>query len=237
MSYIHELDHIRVPYVPSPIEHGPAEDNGKGELPNKSSSTGSTACSLPASQSPVVQAVSWTDISNERMQSPEAAKDMADILQNTKQTVEEAIKRGDRLEGQLRDQTTEAKKVLLTLGEHDHSQFDDLFDEDDGNDGMIKGGEEEPVGKADESYREMDITRDLANITDVEKLINLKDEALERHMLDIIRDVREALDKLQAMFIVAYELLDSAVGRDQCYASLEGPFFGPLWPYLMALCR
>lgn len=44
-------------------------------------------------------------------------------------------------------------------------------------------------------------------------------------------------DKLQVMMTVAYEPLDSPVGRDQCAMTLEETFFKPIWKTLLRLFR
>lgn len=65
----------------------------------------------------------------------------------------------------------------------------------------------------------------------------LKEEALIRQTENVVLDVRSAMDKLLNMLILTYDQLDSAEGRDQCYASMEEPFFKPIWPSLRQLFR
>ena len=70
-----------------------------------------------------------------------------------------------------------------------------------------------------------------------QRIEDLEKQALGRHFQIVAGDVRDHLERIQAMFIVAYEELDNATGKDLCYACVEEPFFRPLWPYLLALSR
>ena len=70
-----------------------------------------------------------------------------------------------------------------------------------------------------------------------EKLKHLQQEALERHLQYIVKDIHEALDRVLIMFIVAYEALDSPTGRDVTYVNIEEPFFKAIWPFLISLYR
>ncbi|XP_067651930.1 VPS9 domain-containing protein 1-like isoform X2 [Haliotis asinina] len=69
------------------------------------------------------------------------------------------------------------------------------------------------------------------------EMTKLAEEAYKRHLSGISQDVHNFMEKLLVMFTIAYEHLDSPTGRDQCYASLEEPFFKPIWKYLLALFR
>lgn len=70
-----------------------------------------------------------------------------------------------------------------------------------------------------------------------EKLACMKNEAYHRHLKGISEDVQISLEKIQALFTMVYDQLDSPVGQDLCYACLEKPFFQPIWQYLVALYR
>ena len=65
----------------------------------------------------------------------------------------------------------------------------------------------------------------------------LERDALEILVRNIAHDVLGYLEEIQTMFIVAYEQLDNAEGRDLCYSCVEEPFFKPIWRYLLALFR
>lgn len=69
------------------------------------------------------------------------------------------------------------------------------------------------------------------------KVQHLQQEALERHLQHIVKDIHAALDKVLTMFVVAYEVLDSPVGRDITYANIEEPVFKAIWPFLLSLFR
>ena len=72
---------------------------------------------------------------------------------------------------------------------------------------------------------------------DQAEIERLSKEAYQRHVKNISADVHMYLEKLLILFTIAYEQLDSPLGRDQCYASLEETFFKPLWKFLLMLFR
>ena len=71
----------------------------------------------------------------------------------------------------------------------------------------------------------------IASVEQMEK------DALQRHLNNIVGDVHEYLGKLRSMLVVIYEDLDTLEARDVCYASLEAPFYKPVWGYIIALYR
>ncbi len=66
---------------------------------------------------------------------------------------------------------------------------------------------------------------------------SLEYEALRRHITNVVQDMQTDLERLQTMWIVAYEELDNATGRDVCYAVLEQPYFRSTWGYILTLYR
>ncbi|XP_006812406.1 VPS9 domain-containing protein 1-like [Saccoglossus kowalevskii] len=83
-----------------------------------------------------------------------------------------------------------------------------------------------------------ELTDDFSDELDVEgKIHKMHSAALKRHLKDVTKDVHKYLDKLQTMFMIIYEDLNTPVGKDQCIASVEKPFFQPVWPYLLTLFR
>ncbi|KAK3610358.1 hypothetical protein CHS0354_008632 [Potamilus streckersoni] len=69
------------------------------------------------------------------------------------------------------------------------------------------------------------------------KIKALINEAYHRHLKGITEDVLTYIEKLQVLFIVAYEELESPMGRDQCNMLIEDAFFMPLWTQLLSLLR
>ncbi|KAL4235268.1 VPS9 domain-containing protein 1 [Mactra antiquata] len=65
----------------------------------------------------------------------------------------------------------------------------------------------------------------------------LKNEAYHRHLNGITDDILTSIEKVQVLFVIMYEQLDSAEGRDQCNVLLEEYFFRPLWNDLLTLFR
>ncbi|XP_060552405.1 VPS9 domain-containing protein 1-like [Ruditapes philippinarum] len=70
-----------------------------------------------------------------------------------------------------------------------------------------------------------------------DKIALLKNEACHRHLKGITEDVLTSVEQLQVLFVIVFEQLDSADGRDQCNVLLERYFFKPVWNYLLALFR
>ncbi|NXT19931.1 VP9D1 protein, partial [Syrrhaptes paradoxus] len=61
--------------------------------------------------------------------------------------------------------------------------------------------------------------------------------ALPEQLKGVVRDIHNAVDRLLALTLLAFEGLDTAAGKDQCLACLEEAFFPPLWAPLLALYR
>ncbi|NXH16006.1 VP9D1 protein, partial [Bucco capensis] len=61
--------------------------------------------------------------------------------------------------------------------------------------------------------------------------------ALPELLKGIVRDIHNAIDRLLALTLLAFEGLSTAAGKDQCLACLEEAFFPPLWAPLLALYR
>ncbi|NWT82482.1 VP9D1 protein, partial [Lanius ludovicianus] len=64
-----------------------------------------------------------------------------------------------------------------------------------------------------------------------------QDTALPELLKGVVRDIHNAIDRLLALTLLAFEGLGTAAGKDQCLACLEEAFFLPLWAPLLALYR
>ncbi|NWZ83087.1 VP9D1 protein, partial [Poecile atricapillus] len=64
-----------------------------------------------------------------------------------------------------------------------------------------------------------------------------QDAALPELLKGVVRDIHNAMDRLLALTLLAFEGLGTAAGKDQCLACLEEAFFPPLWAPLLALYR
>ncbi|GFO41122.1 vps9 domain-containing 1 [Plakobranchus ocellatus] len=76
-----------------------------------------------------------------------------------------------------------------------------------------------------------------AEAEEAKRIAKLSLEACERHLTSICEDIHRYLDKLLVLLTIAYEPLDTPVGKDQCAVSLEEPFFKPIWKTLLLLFR
>lgn len=70
-----------------------------------------------------------------------------------------------------------------------------------------------------------------------DKIAQLKNEAYNRHLKGINEDILTSIEKVQVLFVIVFEQLDSVEGRDQCNVLLEGYFFRPIWKLLLVLFR
>ena len=176
----------------------------------------------------------------------ESGKDIGGATESIKEDLQSAITAGSELTAKLKQDNQEANKIMPNFHqlEFHASELDDLFDNDDDDDnegvdeklqsgktsqGDNKTPEGQVVDQSDLPVRSPDLSET--------KYRELHQAAYKRHLENITKDVHVHMEKLQCMFIVAYEELDSPAGRDQCFASLEEPFFKPLWEYLLALYR
>ncbi|NXD87945.1 VP9D1 protein, partial [Halcyon senegalensis] len=64
-----------------------------------------------------------------------------------------------------------------------------------------------------------------------------REPALPEQLKGVVRDVHNAIDRLLALTLLAFEGLNTAAGKDQSLACLEEAFFPPLWAPLLALYR
>ncbi|XP_022098070.1 VPS9 domain-containing protein 1-like [Acanthaster planci] len=88
--------------------------------------------------------------------------------------------------------------------------------------------ESEEAGEAKQSGKEME---------EQEKIAKLQEDALQRHLKHISKDIQSYLDRLQGLLVAIYEELDSAVAKEQCIAVIEKHFFHLIWRPLLTLFR
>ena len=65
----------------------------------------------------------------------------------------------------------------------------------------------------------------------------LRNDAYHRHLKNITEDILTSIEKIQVLFVIGFEQLDTAEGRDQCNVLVEKHFFKPIWKYLLMLFR
>ncbi|KAM8799234.1 VPS9 domain-containing protein 1 [Eudromia elegans] len=61
--------------------------------------------------------------------------------------------------------------------------------------------------------------------------------SLQEQLTGVVRDIHNAIDRLLALTLLAFEGLSAAPCREQSQACIEAAFFPPLWPPLLALYR
>ncbi|KAL3860222.1 hypothetical protein ACJMK2_010377 [Sinanodonta woodiana] len=194
-------------------------------------------------------------------------KDYSEIYSEVHDDVEKAVYRGEILSSKLEKENFDVKTLVRQITEeyekYSMENMDDLFENDGEDDNQNKETEIYPYSwKKDEERKSKVMERkdlktsdnDMSNELDpksadichlkkncyenleneIEELIN---EAYHRHLKGITEDVLTYIEKLQVLFIVAYEELDSPMGRDQCNMLIEEAFFTPLWTQLLILFR
>lgn len=172
-----------------------------------------------------------------------------------------------RLEAEQAKAVRVLRQISNDYESYNAENMDDLFDDEDGHDeGETKHTEreaksEDPGDQPEESFKprspsgsslkgpDSRISRSSSGgsvqefpslpsvVESKEDIQRLSREAYQRHVKNISADVHMYLEKLLVLFTIAYEQLNSPLGRDQCYASLEETFFKPLWKFLLMLFR
>ncbi|XP_071821224.1 VPS9 domain-containing protein 1-like [Apostichopus japonicus] len=70
-----------------------------------------------------------------------------------------------------------------------------------------------------------------------EKVKRLQAEAMERHMENISKEIKQMVEKLVSLLVTVYEELASAVAKEQCLTIIECHFFPGVWPSLFSFFR
>ncbi|XP_064610731.1 VPS9 domain-containing protein 1-like [Liolophura sinensis] len=177
-----------------------------------------------------------------------------DVCNQIKDDLETAIAKGDDLTDKLKSERKILTKMASKSMEKSVEDYEDEIsneiwgdDEEVGDIGELKSpsnenGDTKPRSDSMGSTESVDSHTQkwqslYSQSEDSQSLDSMKNEAYARHLKWISQDVHSYMEEIQVMFIVAYEKLDSLVGRDQCQASLEEPFFKPIWAHLLALFR
>lgn len=177
-----------------------------------------------------------------------------DIHRQVKDDIETAIAKGDDLTDKLKSEKKILSKMASESMEKSVEEYEDEIsdeiwgdDEEVGDIGELKSSSNEngvtkPRSDSGASVESVDSHTQkwqslYSQSEDSQSLESMKNEAYARHLKWISQDVHSYMEEIQLMFIIAYEKLDSPEGRDQCQASLEEPFFKPIWAHLLALFR
>lgn len=188
----------------------------------------------------------------------------ASFAQQTKEGASQAMAKGDRLQARLTQEQTQAGSVLRQVSQdyekYNAENMDDLFDDNDDNDGVDEekdnvqndlpesdqmpsmssvrdGGPSSLISRSSSDGSMQDFPSLPSVEVDQGDIERMSREAYQRHLKNISADVHQYMEKMLILFTIAYEQLDSPLGRDQCYASLEETFFKPLWKFFLMLFR
>ncbi|XP_038070372.1 VPS9 domain-containing protein 1-like [Patiria miniata] len=104
------------------------------------------------------------------------------------------------------------------------------LDDSEQTDDRSQGGEKErqEVREAKQMSKEEE---------EQQRIAKLQEDALQRHLKHISKDIQSYLDRLQSLLVAIYEELDSAVAKEQCIAVIEKHFFHLIWQPLLTLFR
>lgn len=141
------------------------------------------------------------------------------------------------------DDENDEDNMDLDMSNEGGDEADDKIDDDEAvpdNDKTCEGEERyEPEtgeeGKETEKPKTLKKNPSIENLQD--KIAQLKNEAYHRYLKGISEEILTSIEKVQVLFVIVFEQLDSAEGRDQCNFLLEGYFFKPIWKYLLVLFR
>lgn len=177
------------------------------------------------------------------------AKDVAEISSEIKADIEQSIIEGNglklRLEKENKSLISLSKQTTEEYEKYNQENMDDLFEDDfdvdDTDDDTSDGQRDKPIAETEDQTTEPETSKVSKKNAGFEKLENrislLRNDAYHRHLKGITDDILTSIERVQVLFVIVFEQLDCAEGRDQCNVLLEGYFFKPLWKYLLVLFR
>ena len=187
-----------------------------------------------------------------------------EIKDDIKQAISDGVKLEKKINKQEKTVKAICRQATDDFELYSQENMDDLFESSDDSDTEIPDEESESPKdeiveendndksetieseKDDESWRNTDSKgrhrcKTLSKNPSFEnlevKIAELKNEAYHRHLKGITEDILTSIDKVKVLFVIAFEQLDCAEGRDQCNAIVEDFFFRPLWKHLLTLFR
>lgn len=187
---------------------------------------------------------------------------LVEAVQENKKELSDSMAQNKKLSQQLAYEQERMAKMLHQVSQdyekYNEENMDDLFD--DGEENEYEDHEKQMLAHLPESDQNTVsvsqttigpnsmVFRSLSGmvqefpslpsvVDDSSEIETLSSQAYERHLKNISADVHMYMEKMLVLFTIAYEQLDSPLGRDQCYASLEEMFFKPLWKFLLMLFR
>ncbi|XP_066288689.1 VPS9 domain-containing protein 1-like [Branchiostoma lanceolatum] len=164
----------------------------------------------------------------------ESPDDFSDTVRSVKDDVKSAIDKGEELVGKLNAQSDasrrDSEKTLAYLQNNMDDMFEDLTEECEDEPGNKSSGGNQSQEEDEEPGTEKQEGEE-------QEIVKMTEDAVQKHLIQVVKDIREFMDHLLAMLIVGYRELNSVVGRDQCLATMEEPFFTPIWSCVGALFR
>ncbi|XP_064641496.1 VPS9 domain-containing protein 1-like [Lineus longissimus] len=240
-EHVNKVNSITVPYqYEAPTEESATVNNDKDNREN--------------AQSLAVDNISNSN-SSDNIQDLETClendpADFSKVTEEIQEELEESKAKGDKVIAKLTADKNQndtnspnlaGSMTSLTVSE----DFDDLF-EDSFDNTEAKSDE---ANSAAENVCTEDVSCDASGAT-AEKnrtedtgtkrlplVTILSDEDLTSLQQSLTKDVHSCLNKLLWLFIIAYEELDTPIGRDHLYVSLEDPFFKQIWSHLLVFFR
>ncbi|XP_078688486.1 VPS9 domain-containing protein 1-like isoform X2 [Branchiostoma floridae x Branchiostoma belcheri] len=161
----------------------------------------------------------------------ESPGDFSDTVRSVQDNVKSAIEKGEELVSKLKAQSNAPRRDSEDDLAYLQNNMDDMFED------LTEECEDEPGNKTDQSQEEDGETGTKKQEMEEEDVVKMTEDAVQKHLVQVVKDIREFMDHVLAMLIVGYRELNSVAGRDQCLATMEEPFFSPVWSCVGALFR
>ncbi|XP_019640188.1 PREDICTED: VPS9 domain-containing protein 1-like [Branchiostoma belcheri] len=165
----------------------------------------------------------------------EGPGDFSDTVRSVQDDVKSAIQKGEELVSKLKAQSNTPRRDSEDDLAYLQNNMDDMFED------LTEECEDEPGNKTDHDQSQEEDgetgTEKQEGEKEEEEVEKMTEDAVQKHLVQVVKDIREFMDHVLAMLIVGYRELNSVAGRDQCLATMEEPFFSPVWSCVGALFR
>ncbi|XP_078607441.1 VPS9 domain-containing protein 1-like [Branchiostoma floridae x Branchiostoma japonicum] len=157
--------------------------------------------------------------------------DFSDTVRAVRDDVKSAIDKGEELVNKLKAESKASRRDSENTLAYLQNNMDDMFED------LTEECEEEPGNETGDNNQSQEETGTEKQEVEEQEILKMTEDAVQKHLVQVVKDIREFMDHLLAMLIVGYRELNSVAGRDQCLATMEEPFFTPIWSCVGALFR
>eukprot|EP00058_Branchiostoma_floridae_P003240 XP_002588728.1 hypothetical protein BRAFLDRAFT_129280 [Branchiostoma floridae] len=157
--------------------------------------------------------------------------DFSDTVRAVRDDVKSAIDKGEELVNKLKAESKASRRDSENTLAYLQNNMDDMFED------LTEECAEEPGNETGNNNQSQAETGTEKQEEEEQEILKMTEDAVQKHLVQVVKDIREFMDHLLAMLIVGYRELNSVAGRDQCLATMEEPFFTPIWSCVGALFR